>query len=58
MAALSRWRPGPSGVDVAGLAEDRREAVKQRLRQDVLRGGSDGLFTLQAKAWAMRGLVP
>jgi ubiquinone/menaquinone biosynthesis C-methylase UbiE len=49
---------GPSGVYVAGLAEDRREAVKQRLRQDVLRGGTDGPFTLQAKAWAVRGLVP
>ena len=49
---------GPTGVYVAGLTEDRREAVKQRLRQDVLRGGSDGPFTLQAKAWAVRGLVP
>jgi ubiquinone/menaquinone biosynthesis C-methylase UbiE len=49
---------GPSGVYVAGLTEDRREAVKQRLRQDVLGGGTDGPFTLQAKAWAVRGVVP
>jgi len=49
---------GPSGVYVAGLTEDRREAVKQRLRQDVLRGGTDGPFTLRAKAWAVRGVVP
>ena len=49
---------GPSGIYVAGLTEDRREAVKQRLRQDVLRGGADGPFTLQAKAWAVRGVVP
>lgn len=49
---------GPSGVYVAGLTENRREAVKQRLRQDVLRGGADGPFTLQAKAWAVRGAVP
>lgn len=49
---------GPSGVYVAGLTEDRREAVKQRLRQDILRGGADEPFTLQAKAWAVRGVVP
>jgi len=49
---------GPSGVYVAGLTEDRREAVKQRLRQDVLRGGTEGPFKLQAKAWAVRGIVP
>ena len=49
---------GPSGVYVAGLTEDRLEAVKQRLRQDVLREGTDGPFTLQAKAWAVRGVVP
>jgi SAM-dependent methyltransferase len=49
---------GPTGVYVAGLTEDRREAVKQRLREDVLRGGTDGAFTLQAKAWAVRSVVP
>jgi SAM-dependent methyltransferase len=49
---------GPTGVYVAGLTEDRREAVKQRLRQDVLRRGTDGPFTLQAKACAVRGVVP
>ena len=55
---LSGSGSGPSGVYVAGLTEDRREAVKQRLRQDVLCGGADGPFTLQAKAWAVRGVVP
>jgi hypothetical protein len=49
---------GPTGVYVAGLTEDRCEAVKQRLRQDVLREGTDGPFTLRAKAWAVRSLVP
>jgi hypothetical protein len=48
---------GPSGAYVVGLTEDRREALRQRLRQDVLRGGADGPFTLQAKAWAVRGVV-
>lgn len=49
---------GPSGVYVASLTEDRREAVKTRLRYDVLRGGTDGPFTLQANAWAVRGVAP
>jgi ubiquinone/menaquinone biosynthesis C-methylase UbiE len=49
---------GPSGIYVAGLTEDRREAVKQRLRQDVLRERTDRPFTLRAKAWAVRSVVP
>src|SRR5262249_52024954 len=49
---------GPTGVYVAGLTEDRREALKQRLRQDVLRERTDGPFTLRAKAWAVRSVVP
>lgn len=48
---------GPSGAYVVGLTEDRREALKQRLRQDVLRGGADGPFSLKAKAWAVKGIV-
>lgn len=49
---------GPSSAYVASLTGERREALRQRLRQDVLRGGADGPFTLQAKAWAVRGVVP
>src|SRR5262249_42055232 len=49
---------GPTGVYVAGLTEDRREALKQRLRQDVLRECTDGPFTLRAKAWAVCSVVP
>lgn len=55
---LGVWGAGPSGVYVAGLTEDRREALKQRLRQNVLREGTDGPFTLRAKAWAVRSVVP
>jgi len=32
--------------------------VKQRPQQNVLRVGADGPFTLKAKSWAVRGLVP
>ncbi len=49
---------GPTGAYMEGLSANRREAVKQRLRQDVLRGGADGPFALAAKAWAVRGRVP
>jgi SAM-dependent methyltransferase len=49
---------GPSSAYVAGLMEEHREALKERLRQDVLRDGADGAITLQAKAWAVRGIVP
>lgn len=49
---------GPSGVYVASLAPDRREALKQKLRHNLLRGGADGPFTLEAKAQAVRGVVP
>jgi len=48
---------GPSGAYVVGLTEDLREALRQKLRQDVLHGGGNGQFTLQAKAWAVRGIV-
>ena len=49
---------GPSGTYVVALSADHRQRLKEQLRHDVLRGGSDGPFTLQAKAWAVRGIVP
>ena len=49
---------GPSGAYVVGLTEDLRKSLREKLRQNVLSGGSDGQFTLQAKAWAVRGIVP
>ena len=49
---------GPGGAYVLGLKDDHREALKQRLRQDVLRDRSNGPFSLRAKAWAVRGVVP
>jgi SAM-dependent methyltransferase len=49
---------GPGSVYVVSLSEERREALRQKLRQDVLRGGSDGPFSLAAKAWAVRGIAP
>ena len=49
---------GPPGEYMAGLSADRREALRKVMRQNVLGDGPDGPFTLQAKAWAVRGVVP
>ena len=57
------WGPflqgtGPGGAYVASLADDRRAALEARLRRRLLGGGRDGPFTLKARAWCVRGLVP
>ncbi len=49
---------GPGAAFVVGLPEDHREALRQRMRRDILGGCPDGPFTLKAKAWAVRGIVP
>jgi SAM-dependent methyltransferase len=49
---------GPPGAYMAGLSADRREALRKAMRQNVLGDGADGPLTLQAKAWAVRGIVP
>ena len=48
----------PPGVYMERLSEDRREALRKTIRQNVLGDGPDEPFTLQAKAWAVRGVVP
>ena len=57
------WLPylggvGPTGVYVAGLTDEGRDALRERLRSRVLSGRSDGPFALSARAWAVRGRVP
>jgi SAM-dependent methyltransferase len=57
------WLPylegvGPTGVYVAGLSLEGRDALRERLRSRVLGRQSDGAFSLAARAWAVRGLVP
>jgi hypothetical protein len=49
---------GPAGVCMERLSADRREALKKVLRQNVLGVGPDEPFSLKAKAWAVRGVVP
>jgi ubiquinone/menaquinone biosynthesis C-methylase UbiE len=57
------WGPsvggqGPMGAYLAGLPENNRETLKARLRQNLFGNRPDEPFTLQAKAWAVKGIVP
>ena len=57
------WSPflggqGPAGAYVASLSEPRRAALEARLRSRLLGTRQDGPFTLQARAWAVKGVVP
>jgi hypothetical protein len=57
------WSPltkgqGPSGAYLAELSENHQAALRKQLRQNLLADRSDGPFTLQAKAWAVKGIVP
>jgi SAM-dependent methyltransferase len=57
------WRPflggqGPAGAYAASLSEPRRAALETRLRRRLLGTRQDGPFTLQARAWAVKGTVP
>ncbi|HEY5634781.1 MAG TPA: class I SAM-dependent methyltransferase [Burkholderiaceae bacterium] len=57
------WEPfllgvGPQGVYVKELTVQRREALREALRERLLPGGSDGPISLRASAWAVRGTVP
>jgi hypothetical protein len=57
------WRPfvekqGPAGDYVAGLAATEREELRLRLRKRLLGDGPDRPILLQARAWAVRGIVP
>jgi SAM-dependent methyltransferase len=57
------WRPflggqGPAGAHAASLSEPQRKALEARLRSRLLGTRQEGPFTLQARAWAVKGIVP
>ena len=57
------WLPflggqGPAGAYAASLPEPARLALESRLRRRLLGDRRDGAFTLPARAWAVRGVVP
>jgi hypothetical protein len=56
------WRPflggrGPAPGYVAGLTHERRDALRDLLRER-LPVGTDGSIPLTARAWAVRGTAP
>jgi SAM-dependent methyltransferase len=57
------WRPflggqGPAGAHAASLPEHKRTALEAKLRSRLLGTRREGPFTLQARAWAVKGTVP
>jgi hypothetical protein len=57
------WSPfragqGPAGAHVASLSEGARRDLEHRLRRRLLGEGGDRSITLNARAWAVRGMVP
>ena len=57
------WSPfragqGPASAHVACLSEGARRDLERRLRRRLLGEGRDRSITLNARAWAVRGMVP
>ena len=48
---------GPSSNYTRSLPRERQQALENQLRKEILGGRLDGPFTLQAKAWAVKGQV-
>ena len=56
------WAPfltgvGPSGSYVSGLDAASQDKLKERLRKILVQGNDDTAFSLNARAWAVRGDV-
>jgi SAM-dependent methyltransferase len=57
------WQPltegqGPAGAYLRSLSDGHRAALRERLREKFFGRRPEGSFTLNAKAWAVRGSVP
>jgi hypothetical protein len=50
------YGPGPSGVYTRSLDDERREALREGLFRRL--GSPGGPFSLDARAWFVRGVVP
>jgi ubiquinone/menaquinone biosynthesis C-methylase UbiE len=48
---------GPSGSYTAGLGPDRQKVLAAQLRSELLGEGPDRQFSMQARAWAVKGSV-
>jgi hypothetical protein len=47
----------PAASYLVSLPEPRRSALEARLRDRLLSSRTDGPFVLQARAWAVKGVV-
>jgi len=57
------WTPflagqGPAGAHVASLSAEQRSNLQKQLCRRLLGDGPDRLISLQARAWAVKGVVP
>jgi len=57
------WTPfltgqGPSGSYATSLSAERQQALRERLRRELSGEKPNMSFTLPARAWAVRGIVP
>jgi ubiquinone/menaquinone biosynthesis C-methylase UbiE len=57
------WQPltegqGPNGIYLRRMANDQQAALRELLRRNLFGNRADGPFSLKAKAWAVRGVVP
>lgn len=57
------WEPfllgqGPAGAYVRSLRGDRVEALHDAVKRSLEKFGKDGPFELEARVWAVRGVVP
>ena len=57
------WSPflggqGPAGAYAASLSDTARAALESGLRKRLLGDRREGAFTLEARAWAVKGVVP
>ena len=57
------WSPflggqGPAGAYAASLSQTARVALESRIRRRLLGARQEGAFTVQARAWAVKGVVP
>jgi ubiquinone/menaquinone biosynthesis C-methylase UbiE len=57
------WLPflggqGPAGAYVVSLPESDRADLERRLRRRLMQDRRDGSIALQARAWAVKGVVP
>lgn len=56
------WSPraaeGPTAAYIRTLPHPRKELLQERLRNEIFGSRPDGPFSLNAKAWAVRGIIP